>query len=69
VHRGSDADLRLLIAYGAESAWLSFQQGERPRGQRPSAAMGSCGCSAGGCVLLLAAALCVCARCIRSLRG
>ena len=59
----------LLIAYGAESAWLSFQQGERLAvNDLPLQWLVRLAVPAGA-LLLLAAALCVCARCIRSLRG
>lgn len=59
----------VLIGYGSDAAWRSFQQAERlavsdlplqwlVRLAVPVSAL-----------LLLAAALCVCARCVRTLRG
>jgi len=59
----------VLIWYGAEAAWLSFQQGERLAvSELPLQWLVRLGVPAGA-LLLLAAALCVCARCIRTLRG
>lgn len=59
----------VLIWYGSDAAWRSFQQAERlavsdlPLQWLVRLAVPGCA------LLLLAAALCVCARCIRTLRG
>src|SRR5262245_4154911 len=58
----------VLIAYGGEAAWLSFQQGERLAvSELPLQWLVRLGVPAGA-LMLLAAALCVCARCVRTLR-
>jgi hypothetical protein len=59
----------VLIWYGGDAAWRSFQQSERlaasdlPLQWLVRLAVPACA------LLLLAAALCVCARCLRTLRG
>ena len=59
----------VLIWYGGEAAWLSFLQGERLAvSELQLQWLVRVGVPAGA-LLLFAAALCVCARCIRTLRG
>jgi len=59
----------VLIWYGSDAAWRSFQQAERlTAGDLPLQWLVRLAVPAGA-LLLLAAALCVCARCVRTLRN
>ena len=59
----------LLVSYGGEAAWLSFQQGERLAVSELPLQWLVRLAVPGGALLLAAAAICVCARCVRTLRG
>jgi TRAP-type mannitol/chloroaromatic compound transport system permease small subunit len=59
----------VLIWYGGDAAWRSFLQAERLAvSDLPLQWLVRLAVPAGA-LLLLAAALCVCARCVRTLRG
>jgi TRAP-type mannitol/chloroaromatic compound transport system permease small subunit len=59
----------LLIWHGAEATWRSFVQAERLAvSDLPLQWLVRLGVPAGA-LLLLAAAICICARCLRTLRG
>ena len=59
----------VLMWYGSDAAWRSFQQAERLTvSDLPLQWLVRLAVPAGA-LLLLAAALCVCARCVRTLRG